>query len=129
MSTFQLVVVSTFVFLAIFAVLVFSGIIPLGIGLGGPDQANLVWWGTVSSRDTSSLIAEFNNQYKKKFEKAGVVFSGEFKKKHLIEIAELEGHQFMMGVQFHPEFLSSPLVSHPLFKAFMEAVIAEERAK
>lgn len=72
---------------------------------------------------------EFNNQYKDKFEEAGICFSGEFKKKHLIEIAELEGHSFMLGTQSHPEFLSSPLKPHPLFKMFIEAVISKKRMK
>jgi CTP synthase len=67
---------------------------------------------------------EFNNAYKKKFEDAGIIFSGVYKDKNLIEIAEYEKHPFMIGVQFHPEFLSTPLVPHPLFKAFMEAVKA-----
>ena len=66
---------------------------------------------------------EFNNKYKKLFEKAGIVFSGIFKDKDLIEIAEYNAHPFMIGVQFHPEFLSTPLAPHPLFKAFMEAAI------
>lgn len=66
---------------------------------------------------------EFNNAYKDRFEESGVVFSGIYKKKNLVEISEYTAHKFMVGVQFHPEFLSTPLKPHPLFKAFMEAVI------
>ncbi|MFH1831361.1 MAG: CTP synthase [bacterium] len=66
---------------------------------------------------------EFNNKYKEQFEMAGLVFSGTFKDKDLIEIAEIKGHPFMLGTQFHPEFLSSPLKAHPLFKAFVVAII------
>ncbi|MCK4517265.1 CTP synthetase, partial [Candidatus Babeliales bacterium] len=55
------------------------------------------------------------------FEKAGVLFSGIYKKENLVEIAELKKHPFMVGVQFHPEFLSTPLKPHPLFDAFMGA--------
>jgi len=65
---------------------------------------------------------EFNNSYKKQFEKGGIVFSGIYKEKDLVEISENTIHKFMIGVQFHPEFLSTPLKPHPLFKAFMEAV-------
>jgi CTP synthase len=66
---------------------------------------------------------EFNNAYKKQFEDKGMVFSGIYKKENLIEIAELKGHPFMLGTQFHPEFLSSPLDSHPLFKEFVKTII------
>ena len=40
----------------------------------------------------------------------------------LVEIAELENHPFMLGTQFHPEFLSRPNRPHPLFRAFIKAV-------
>jgi len=66
---------------------------------------------------------EFNNSYKLQYEKKGIVFSGVYQDKDLIEIAELDGHPFMVGSQFHPEFLSSPLKPHPLFKAFIEAAL------
>jgi CTP synthase len=39
-----------------------------------------------------------------------------------VEIAELENHPFMVGTQFHPEFLSRPNRPHPLFVAFLDAV-------
>ena len=65
---------------------------------------------------------EFNNAYKKAFEENGVLFSGIYKEKNLVEISELKDHPFMVGVQFHPEFLSTPLKPHPLFKLFMETV-------
>ncbi|MBU1007491.1 CTP synthase [Candidatus Dependentiae bacterium] len=66
---------------------------------------------------------EVNNAYKEQFEKGGVVFSGIYKDKDLVEISENATHKFMVGVQFHPEFLSTPLKPHPLFKAFMEAIV------
>jgi CTP synthase len=67
---------------------------------------------------------EFNNAYRERLEASGVVFSGIYKEQNLIEIAEIKGHPFMVGVQFHPEFLSRPLRPHPLFKAFIEAIVA-----
>lgn len=69
---------------------------------------------------------EFNNAYKKRFEKSGVVFSGIYKEKNLVEISEYTPNTFMVGVQFHPEFLSNPLTPHPLFDAFMTAVISKK---
>lgn len=66
---------------------------------------------------------EFNNIFKDEFEAAGVVFSGRYKDKDLVEIAELKDHVFMLGSQFHPEFTSTPLNVNPLFMAFMKAVV------
>lgn len=66
---------------------------------------------------------EVNNDYKKRFERAGIVFSGICESMDLVEIAEIKNHPFMVGVQFHPEFQSTPLSVHPLFKSFIEAAI------
>lgn len=66
---------------------------------------------------------EFNNAYRQEFEKAGVVFSGIYQEKNLVEISEIKDHPFMLGTQAHPEFNSSPLNVNPLFLAFMKAVI------
>jgi CTP synthase len=65
---------------------------------------------------------EFNNQYRDTLEKNGMVFSGLSPDGRLVEIAELKGHPFMLGTQFHPEFLSRPNNPHPLFLAFISAV-------
>lgn len=64
---------------------------------------------------------EFNNQYRDLFASRGMVFSGLSPDKTLVEIAELKDHPFMLGTQFHPEFLSRPTRPHPLFMAFMRA--------
>ena len=40
----------------------------------------------------------------------------------LVEIVEVEGHQFMAGTQFHPEFLSRPSDPHPLLREFVKSV-------
>ena len=66
---------------------------------------------------------EFNNDYRKAFEKAGLTFSGIYREKDLVEIVELPAnvHPFFVGVQFHPEFKSRPLHPHPLFVAFIKA--------
>ena len=66
---------------------------------------------------------EFNNNFRQQFEKAGVVFSGMYQEKDLVEIAEINNHPFMLGTQAHPEFNSAPLNVHPLFQAFMNAVV------
>ncbi len=65
---------------------------------------------------------EFNNSYRKQFEEGGMRFSGISPNGLLVEIAELSEHPFMVGTQFHPEFLSRPNRPHPLFTAYLEAV-------
>jgi CTP synthase len=63
---------------------------------------------------------EFNNKYKQKFEKKGMVFSGIYPKANLVEIIELKDHPFFIAVQFHPEFKSKPDKVHPLFRDFIK---------
>ena len=65
---------------------------------------------------------EFNNQYQKSLQEQGVVFSGVCPHNNLVEVAELEGHPFMIGVQFHPEYRATPLKPHPLLSAFMAVI-------
>lgn len=66
---------------------------------------------------------EFNNDYRAKLEKAGLVISGDSPKGDLMEIVEIANHPFMVGSQFHPEFKSRPHKPHPLFAAFMKAAV------
>jgi CTP synthase len=64
---------------------------------------------------------EFNNAYRDVLAAAGLVFSGLSPDGRLVEIAELAGHPWMLGTQFHPEFKSRPTAAHPLFRAFVAA--------
>jgi CTP synthase len=64
---------------------------------------------------------EFNNTYREIFGEHGMRFSGLSPDGRLVEIAELADHPFMVGSQFHPEFLSRPNRPHPLFRGFIEA--------
>lgn len=66
---------------------------------------------------------EVNNQYRPMFEKYGLQIVGTSPDQNLVEIVELKNHPFFVGTQFHPEFQSSPLRPHPLFKAFIKAAI------
>jgi CTP synthase len=63
---------------------------------------------------------EFNNEFRKILGDAGLVLSGLSPDGRLVEIAELKGHPFMVGSQFHPEFRSRPNRPHPLFAAFVK---------
>lgn len=66
---------------------------------------------------------EFNNEYIKTFEENGMVFSGTSFDGSLIEIMELKRHPFFISVQFHPEFGSTPLNPHPLFRELISAAL------
>ncbi len=66
---------------------------------------------------------EFNNAFRKNLENHGLIFSGIWEKTGLAEIVELKDHPFMLGSQFHPEFKSRPHRPHPLFAAWMRAVV------
>ena len=65
---------------------------------------------------------EFNNAYRQVLGEKGMRFAGLSPDGKLVEIAELEDHPFMVGTQFHPEFLSRPNRPHPLFVSFIRAV-------
>ncbi len=64
---------------------------------------------------------EVNNDYRSKLEKAGLRIAGVNPDANLVEISEVKGHPFMLGCQFHPEFLSRPFRPHPLFLGFVRA--------
>lgn len=66
---------------------------------------------------------EFNNEYKKQFEDAGMVLSGINPDGGLVEIVEIPKHPFFIGVQFHPEYKSTVENPHPLFISFVEAAL------
>jgi CTP synthase len=65
---------------------------------------------------------ELNNSYREMLQEAGMRFSGLSPDGRLVEIVEIAEHPFMVGTQFHPEFLSRPNRPHPLFVAFIKAV-------
>jgi CTP synthase len=64
---------------------------------------------------------EFNNEYRDKLEKAGMVYSGLSPDGKLVEVCELADHPWMVACQFHPEFSSRPGRPHPLFRDFIGA--------
>jgi CTP synthase len=67
---------------------------------------------------------EFNSDYREQLEKAGLIIAGTSPDGSLVEIIELANHPFYVACQFHPEFLSKPNYSHPLFKGFVAAALA-----
>ncbi len=66
---------------------------------------------------------EFNPAYRARLEAAGLDITGVCPDGDLVEIVELRGHPWFVGVQFHPEFRSRPLEPHPLFRDFVGAAL------
>jgi CTP synthase len=64
---------------------------------------------------------EFNNEYLQQFEEAGMAASGKNPESGLVEIIELSGHPFFIGVQYHPELKSSVENPQPIFVHFIKA--------
>jgi len=70
---------------------------------------------------------EVNNAYREQLQAAGLVASGSHEELNLVEIVEIPEHPFFIGVQFHPEFQSSPLKPHPIFRGFVAAAVAHTK--
>lgn len=72
---------------------------------------------------------EVNNSYRKQLQENGLRLSGLSPNGLLVEIAEVSEHPFMVGSQFHPEFLSRPTNPHPLFLGFIKAICEQKSIK
>ena len=90
--------------------------------------------GTLAARIYGATVAErhrhryeVNNVYVPQLETRGYKVSARTPSENLPEIMELPAHPFFIGVQFHPEFTSTPRHGHPLFKAFIEAALARKQ--
>ncbi len=70
---------------------------------------------------------EFNNDYTKQFEEAGMKTTGINPEGKMVEIVELDNHPWFVGVQFHPEYKSTVLNPHPLFVDFIRAAIEKSK--
>ena len=66
---------------------------------------------------------EFNNNYREQFKNAGLNPVGINPENDLVEIVELKGHPWFVGVQFHPEYKSTVVNPHPLFTNFVKAAM------
>ncbi|MEY3847590.1 MAG: hypothetical protein RL615_580 [Pseudomonadota bacterium] len=71
---------------------------------------------------------EVNNVYVPKLEAAGMIISARTPNESLPEMMELPSsmHPWFFGVQFHPEFTSTPRDGHPLFSAFIKAALTQK---
>jgi CTP synthase len=92
--------------------------------------------GTLAARIYGATVAErhrhryeVNNIYVPQLEAKGYKVSARTPSENLPEIMELPAHPFFIGVQFHPEFTSTPRGGHPLFRAFIEAALVHRQQR
>ena len=72
---------------------------------------------------------ELNNKYLDQLNKGDFVPSGINPETNLVEIIEHKEHPWFIGVQFHPEYSSTVLKPHPLFKSFINSSIENSKNK
>ena len=83
-------------------------------------------YGSVEISERHRHRYEVNNIYREQISKAGLVFSGMFTQRDLVEFVELpqEVHPYYVGTQAHPELRSRPTKPHPLFVGLIQAAVA-----
>lgn len=94
-----------------------------------PDSVVARAYASTSIEERHRHRYEFNNEYRPGFEDKGLLFSGRNPERDLVEIAELPGHPWFVGVQFHPELKSRPGDPHPLFRAFVKAAVTHKKSQ
>ena len=97
--------------------------------VAGGTLAHSIYGDVVTERHRHRY--EANTQYLDQLRQAGLVISALTQREHLTEIVELpqDVHPWYMGVQFHPEFKSTPWDGHPLFNAYIKAALKHQQAE
>jgi len=72
---------------------------------------------------------EFNEEYRSRFEEAGMQCVGENPSTHLVEVVEVPGKRWYLGTQYHPEYSSTVLSPNPLFIGFIDAAIKYKKER
>jgi CTP synthase len=100
----------------------------------GAYDCNLITGSKVSKAYRTDKISErhrhryeFNNEFLADFEAHGMKATGKNPDTGLVEVVEIEDHPWFVGTQFHPEYKSTVANPHPLFVAFVKAVIENKK--
>lgn len=86
-------------------------------------------YGTQHIRERHRHRYEFNNDYRRSFEEAGMQCVGENPGSHLVEVVEMPSKHWYIGTQYHPEYSSTVLSPSPIFISFINAAIEEHNRK
>ncbi|MCH1575275.1 MAG: CTP synthase [Flavobacteriales bacterium] len=81
-------------------------------------------YGVTETEERHRHRYEFNEAYRSQFTEAGMIATGTHPESNLVEIVEIPEHPWFVGAQFHPEYKSTVINPHPLFKAFVAAAVA-----
>ncbi len=93
-----------------------------------PDSTIFACYGKRKIKERHRHRYEFNNNYLKRLQDAGLKLAGKSIDAKLVEVIEVPDHPWFVGCQFHPEFTSTPRDGHPLFTGFVRAA-ADYRAR
>ena len=80
-------------------------------------------YGTLNIRERHRHRFEFNNDYRERFEQAGMACVGENPMAHLVEVVEMPSKRWYIGTQYHPEYSSTVLSPSPIFRSFVDAAV------
>ncbi len=94
-----------------------------------PDSLAAKAYGSSEIHERHRHRYEFNRDYEEALTSHGMRVTGETPDAMYVEICELPGHPWYLGCQFHPEFKSKPLESHPLFSSFVGAAFRHRRTR
>ena len=88
-----------------------------------PDSTIFTCYGKERIKERHRHRYEFNNNYLRLLQEAGLNLTGKSIDDKLVEVIEVPGHPWFVGCQFHPEFTSTPRDGHPLFSGFIGAAV------
>lgn len=94
-----------------------------------PDSIAAKAYGTTGVSERHRHRFEFNDDYRERFEQAGMKCVGENPATHLVEVVEIPGKRWFVGTQYHPEYSSTVLNPNPLFISFISAAIKYREEK
>ncbi|MBS98222.1 MAG: CTP synthase [Oceanospirillaceae bacterium] len=83
-------------------------------------------YGRIDIRERHRHRYEFNNNYTRQLEEAGLIISGRSEDGELVEVVEVPDHPWFVACQFHPEFTSTPRDGHGLFTGFIKAALERQ---
>jgi len=103
----------------------YGGTMRLGLSesIASPGTLIHAAYGGSSARERHRHRYEVNNKYRDVLQKSGLLFSAFTPDGQLVESTEWPDHPWSVGVQFHPEYTSSPLKAGPLFRDFISAAV------
>ena len=94
-----------------------------------PGSRAAAAYGSTEVKERHRHRFEFNNDYRERFETAGMRCVGENPDTHLVEVVELPDHRWFIGTQYHPEYSSTVLSPNPIFIDFIKAAITYKHDK